>query len=181
MSDASPSAPDRGQIWRRIGRFMLGFKGSLGAAIGFALLASVAFALLPWPIRYIIDGVLLNDELDLAGIATFDTETDGEKLTAAIGLAIAYLVLQLLAALLLSASFWWFAKTALLMIHTLRGSMLSHLRRLSLGYHASTSTGDTIFRSINGLLACSTLPCAGGSSKNTARSVRARSAKRPTP
>jgi len=85
--------------YRRLGRFFLGYKGPLGVALSLALAASVAFAFLPWPIRYLIDGVLLSDELDLAGFATFETATDGQK--------------------------------------------------LSLGYHASTSTGDTIFRSIN--------------------------------
>ena len=38
---------------------------------------------------------------------------------------------------------------AALMIHTLRGRMLTHLRSLSLGYHRRDgSTGDTIFRAI---------------------------------
>jgi len=34
------------------------------------------------------------------------------------------------------------------MIHTLRGRMVAHLRTLSLGYHATTSTGDMIFRAM---------------------------------
>ena len=128
---------------------MWGFKAGLAMAIGLAFVASMAFVLLPWTIRYLIDGVLLSDELDIAVLGQFETETRSQKLNLAIALAGAFLALQLTAALFLSASFYWFARTALFMIHSLRGQMLSHLRHLSLGYHSATSTGDMIFRSIN--------------------------------
>ena len=143
------AAPATAHIYRRIGRFMLGFRRGLGAAIGLALLTSLAFSLLPWPIRYLIDGVLLGDELDLGPLGTFSSATDGEKVRLALILAGAYLGLQVLAALGSSASFYFFARTALFMIHSLRGQMLTHLRSLSLGYHATTSTGDMIFRAMN--------------------------------
>ena len=145
-ADATPPVS---QIYRRIARFMADFRSGLAWGTGLSLLSSVAFALLPWPVRYLIDGVLLDDRLDLGVVGQYGTGTDSEKLWAAATLAVAYLVLQLLAAFLASASFYAFARTALMMIHTLRGRMLAHLRSLSLGYHASRSTGDTIFRAIN--------------------------------
>lgn len=147
--DDNESHPPVAQIYRRIGRFMLGFKGGLGAAIGLAMVTSIAFSLLPWPIRYILDGVLLSDELDLGPLGTFATAADDDKIRVGLFLALAYLVIQLTAALASSASFYFFARTALFMIHSLRGSMLSHLRTLSLGFHATKSTGDMIFRSMN--------------------------------
>ncbi|MEM7095028.1 MAG: ABC transporter ATP-binding protein [Actinomycetota bacterium] len=147
--DEQEAEPPVGQIYRRIGRFMWGFKRSLGAAIALALLTSLAFSLLPWPIRYLIDGVLLTDELDVGMFGSYATETDGQKIRVGFALAAVYLGLQLLAALASAASFYFFARTALFMIHAIRGAMLVHLRKLSLGFHANRSTGDMIFRAMN--------------------------------
>ncbi|MEM7326685.1 MAG: ABC transporter ATP-binding protein [Actinomycetota bacterium] len=143
------AVPPVGQIYRRIWRFMSEFRAGLAVAIGLSFLTSVAFALLPWPIRYLIDGVLLSDQLDLGPLGTYQSVTDGEKVRLALVLAGVYLVIQLVAALGASASFYFFAKTALFMIHTLRGRMMAHLRTLSLGFHATKSTGDMIFRAMN--------------------------------
>ena len=147
--DAAETQPPVGQIWRRILRFMGGFRRGLAAAIGLSLITSLAFSLLPWPIRYLIDGVLLSDELDVGPLGSHSTVTDADKIRFGLILAAAYLGLQLIAALGSSASFWFFARTALFMIHSLRGSMLAHLRTLSLGFHATRSTGDMIFRAMN--------------------------------
>ena len=48
-----------------------------------------------------------------------------------------------------AASFYVIARTALLMIHTLRSRLVTHLRTLSLRYFSNTSVGELIFRSIN--------------------------------
>ena len=115
------------------------FRGTISAAIGTSILASVAFSLLPWPIRYLIDNVLLGQS----------EQSRSQKLSQGLGFAGLYLLIQLIAAVLMSWSFYLFAKASLRMIYTLRGRMLRHLRGLSLGYHANRSTGEMIFRSIN--------------------------------
>lgn len=143
------ATPPVSQIYRRIWRFMMGFRSGLAVAVGLAFVTSLAFSLLPWPIRYLIDGVLLSDTLDLGPLGTYATATDGAKVRVGLALAATYLALQLVAAVASSASFYYFAKTALFMIHALRGRMLSHLRSLSLGFHATKSTGDMIFRAMN--------------------------------
>ncbi len=79
----------------------------------------------------------------------FATATTGQKFAVGTGLAIAYLVVQLIAAITMSWSFHLFAGVALRMIHTMRGRMLTHLRKLSLGFHSNRSSGELIFRSIN--------------------------------
>jgi subfamily B ATP-binding cassette protein MsbA len=134
--------------YRRIWQFMGEFRRGITAAVGTSLAASVAFALLPWPIRYIIDDVLLGSRLRL-GALHWATATTSDKIAVGTALAVVYLVIQLLAAVLMSVSFYQFAGVALHMIHTLRGRMLRHLRRLSLGFHADRSSGELIFRSIN--------------------------------
>lgn len=138
-----------GPTYRRIWSFMGEFRRSMSAAVGTSLVASVAFALLPWPIRYLIDDVLLGQRLDLGWFGTHLSGTAGQKLATGTWLAIAYLVIQLIAAVMMSWSFYLFAGVALRMIHTMRGRMLTHLRRLSLGFHANRSSGELIFRSIN--------------------------------
>ncbi len=144
-TEAAPPVTD---IYRRIGRFMLEFRSRLALAIGLSFLTSVAFALLPWPIRYLIDGVLLSDRLEIGPLGSWEASTDGQKLRLVLILAGVYLGLQVLAAVFAAASFYVFARTALFMIHTLRGRMLTHLRALSLGFHANRSTGDMIFRAM---------------------------------
>ena len=135
--------------YRRIWLFMGEFRRSMAAAVGISLAASVAFALLPWPIRYLIDDVIVGTRLKLGVFGTYDATTVGQKLAVGTGLAAAYLAIQLVAAITMSFSFYLFAGVALRMIHTMRGRMLSHLRRLSLGFHANRSSGELIFRSIN--------------------------------
>jgi ABC-type multidrug transport system fused ATPase/permease subunit len=137
-----------GPTYRRIWGFMGEFRSSIGAAIGTSLLASVAFTLLPWPIRYLIDDVLLGQRLT-SPFGTYATQTTAQKIVVGTWLAVGYLVIQLLAAFVMSWSFYLFAGVALRMIHTMRRRMLTHLRKLSLGYHADKSSGELIFRSIN--------------------------------
>ena len=144
-AEAAPPVQD---IYRRIWRFMGEFRTGLAIAIGLAFLTSLAFSLLPWPISYLIDGVLLSDRLELGPLGTYESATDGDKIRLGLILAATYLALQLVAALAASASFYFFARTALFMIHTLRGRMMAHLRTLSLGFHATKSTGDMIFRAM---------------------------------
>ena len=146
---AAPATPAARPPYRRILTFMGEFRRGLAGAIATTFVASAAFALLPWPIRYLIDDVILGTSLDLGPLGTYATVTTAEKLSVGAGLALAYLVIQLVAALMVSWSFYLFASLALRMIHTMRRRMLAHLRRLSLGFHANRSSGELIFRSIN--------------------------------
>ena len=141
--------PGMGPTYRRTWQFMGEFRSGITGAVGTSLLASIAFALLPWPIRYLIDDVLLGDKLRLGPLGSYVTRTTAQKIAAGTALAGAYLLIQLIAALVMSISFYLFAKVALRMIHTIRGRMLRHLRKLSLGFHANRSSGELIFRSIN--------------------------------
>jgi ABC-type multidrug transport system fused ATPase/permease subunit len=146
---AKPSRSDMGPTYRRIWQFMGEFRSKIVAAIGTSFLASIAFSLLPWPIRYLIDDVLLGNKLRLGFFGVHATTTNAQKIRVGTALAGGFLVIQIVAALLMSLSFYLFAGVALRMIHSLRGRMLRHLRTLSLGFHANRSSGEMIFRSIN--------------------------------
>src|SRR5205823_12736216 len=95
------------------------------------------------------DGVLIHRSLHLPWVGTLVTITNHQKLHAAAILALTYFLLASSQALVNSASFYVIARTALLMIHTLRSRLVGHLRTLSLKYFANTSVGELIFRAIN--------------------------------
>ena len=111
--------------------------------------STLLFVLLPFPIKWLIDGVLIGDSLDLGPFGEVSTATTGEKLTVAAWIAGAYVVLSVAQVVTNAASFYVIARTALLMIHTLRSRLVAHLRTLSLRYFSNTSVGELIFRSIN--------------------------------
>ena len=154
MSWFNPEAPVRERppltgVYRRIGRFLLEFRGRIGIGLGLSGLSTLLFVLQPFPVKLLIDGVLIDDHLDLGWFGDVATATTDEKVAATAGLAVAYVIIAVLQVVSNGASFLVIARTALLMIHTLRGRLVSHLRTLSLRYFANTSVGELIFRSIN--------------------------------
>jgi ABC-type multidrug transport system fused ATPase/permease subunit len=130
------SPPVKG-IYRRIARHMAQFRGGIGTSIGFAMVASALTVLQPWPIKFIIDRVLLRPG------------NSGARLRSAAALSALYLIVVVIGVLANAVSFYAMARTALYMIHELRSRLLSHMRKLSLRFHASQSVGDAIWRSIN--------------------------------
>jgi ATP-binding cassette subfamily B protein len=151
---SAPLPPDATQapvahIYRRILRYMSEFKPGIGLSIGLAMASSLLVTLQPWPIKFLIDGVLAGDVLDLGPFGEIVSDTNGEKLAAAAGIAGIYLVITVGGVLFNAGSFYVIARTALMMIHTLRSRIVGHLRSLSLRYHASQSVGDSIWRAIN--------------------------------
>ncbi len=136
-------------VYRRIGRFVGEFRGGVALGLGLSALSTLFFVLLPFPVKLLIDGVLISDRLDLGPFGVVATSTSSEKLSAAAGLAAAYVVVSIAQVTANGASFFVIARTALFMIHTLRSRLVSHLRTLSLRYFANTSVGELIFRSIN--------------------------------
>lgn len=142
-------APTIENVYLRILRHMRGFWKGIATGIGLATLGSVFIVLQPWPIKFAIDGVLVGRGLDLGPFGTLATETAADRFTAGAVMAAAYLVITVAGVLIGSASFYVFAKTALLMIHDLRGRLVFHMRSLGLRFHANQSVGESIWRAIN--------------------------------
>ncbi len=137
------------QIYRRILSYIGEFRGGVGLSVLLVMLGSLLVTLQPWPIKFVIDGVLASDRLDLGPLGEVVSETNREKVVTAGGLAALYLVITVGGVLINAGSFYVIARTALLMIHTLRSRIVGHMRTLSLRYHASQSIGDSIWRAIN--------------------------------
>jgi hypothetical protein len=60
-------APVR-HVYRRILAYMGEFRGGVGLSMLLAMGSSVFVTLQPWPIKFIIDGVLASDRLDLGPV-----------------------------------------------------------------------------------------------------------------
>jgi len=151
---AAPLPPDATEapvhhIYRRILRYMGEFRDGIWLSIALAMASSLLVTLQPWPIKFLIDGVLDGDVLNLGPLGDVVTHTTNEKVAAAAGIAGAYLAITVAGVLLNAGSFYVIARTALLMIHTLRSRIVGHLRSLSLSYHANQSIGDSVWRAIN--------------------------------
>ncbi|HEX5265391.1 MAG TPA: ABC transporter ATP-binding protein [Acidimicrobiales bacterium] len=136
-------------VYRRIGRLLWEFRGGVGLGVFLSGLSTLLFVLLPFPIKWLIDGVLIHRSLHITWLGTLGTATSHDKLRAGALLALGYVVVATAQALVNAASFYVIARTALLMIHTLRSRLVGHLRTLSLRYFANTSVGELIFRAIN--------------------------------
>jgi ABC-type multidrug transport system fused ATPase/permease subunit len=136
-------------VYRRIFAHMLEFKSGMAWSIGLAMLSSMFVVLQPWPIKFLIDGVLVNSRLDLGPLGDFVSDTDREKVAMAAALAGVYLLITVIGVLLNAGSFYAIARTALLMIHSLRSRLVGHVRGLSLRFHTNQSVGDMIWRAIN--------------------------------
>lgn len=141
--------PPLSGVYRRIGRLLWEFRAGVGLGVLLSALSTLLFVLLPFPIKWLVDGVLIHRSLHITWIGTITTVTSHDKLRAGALLALIYVVIATAQALVNAASFYVIARTALLMIHTLRSRLVGHLRTLSLRYFANTSVGELIFRAIN--------------------------------
>lgn len=145
----SAAAPPVERVYRRILGHMRLFWRGISVSVVLAMLSSLFVALQPWPVKFLIDGVLVDSRLGLGFLGDIVSESDGERLRVAAALAGVYLVIVVVGVLFNAASFYAIARTALYMIHHLRSRLVAHVRSLSLRYHASQSVGDTIWRAIN--------------------------------
>lgn len=144
-----PATPLPPGTYRRIVAYIGEFKRSVGVTVGLMMASSLFVTLQPWPIKFLLDGVLIDRRLDLGPFGEVVSETDGERLWLAAVLALTYLGITVAGVLLNAAAFYVLVRTALYMIHGLRVRLVVHLRTLSLRFHANQSVGDTIWRAIN--------------------------------
>ncbi len=136
-------------VYRRIISYIGEFRGGVGLSVVLLMCGSLLVAFMPWPIKFLIDGVLASDRLDLGPLGEVVTQTNREKFVAAGWLAATYLAITVGGVLINAGSYYVIARTALLMIHTLRSRIVGHMRTLSLRYHSGQSVGDSIWRAIN--------------------------------
>lgn len=135
-------------VYRRVGRHLARYWTGLATLAVFMASAQLLQVLNPWPLKYLLDGVLVGRRIRLP-FATFTDATTHQRLVAAAVLAVVYFGIIVTGVLLSAAGTYTIARVALRMIHDLRSDLVTHMRRLSLRFHSNQSVGDSIFRAIN--------------------------------
>jgi len=111
----------------------------LVVALGFALLATGAELLKPWPIALLIDHVVLVDE---AKTPRWDAAPE----TVAIVLALAVVLIAALSASFTMRATIITAEVGRKVTTRVRRQVFEHLHRLEMPYHVSSRTGDLLIR-----------------------------------
>ncbi|HUP84461.1 MAG TPA: ABC transporter ATP-binding protein [Acidimicrobiales bacterium] len=148
MADENKRTVPRG-TYRRVVSHIRPYWRGLAGTFAFGLAGSGFTVLQPWPVKFIIDGVLVGNKLSLGPLGVRISETSGQRLTTVAWLAGAYFCIVVSSVLCSSTGMYLVARVALHMIHDLRGQLVAHMRKLSLRFHASQSVGDSIWRAIN--------------------------------
>ncbi len=137
-------APDFALYWRVL-RWARPWWGRIGAMLALALLSTPIALLTPLPLKIVVDHVLGDVPTPgwLAAMAP-GGGTDPEILLAvAVGFLVALALLRQIQEL---ASGWLHTDTGQRMVLAFRAGLLDHAQRLSIAFHDSRGTAETIYR-----------------------------------
>lgn len=138
-------APDFA-LYRRVLRWARPWWGRIAGMLFLALLSTPIALLTPIPLKIVLDHVLGDESVPgwLAALAPGGAAAGAEALLAvAVGLLVS---LALLRQLLELASAWLHTDTGQRMMLAFRARLLDHAQRLSLAFHDSRGTSESIYR-----------------------------------
>src|SRR6266550_1434228 len=138
MSDAA--------LLRRLLRQVRPYWGHLGALFALGLLASPIALLVPVPLKIVVDSVIGGPPLPsflLPIIPTALTTSPGAVLAVAVGLLVLVAALNQLQAL---ANKYWQTHVGQQLVLGLRAQLVQQAQRLSLSYHDTKGTADSLYR-----------------------------------
>jgi ATP-binding cassette subfamily B protein len=133
-------------FWRRLGREVRPYSGSIGSAFLVSMLAAPMGLLLPLPLKIAVDSVIANYPLPKV-LAVFLPEHLRSSHAAILGLAVGLVIgIALFDQLrgLLGTMLASYAGEQLLL--GFRARLFSHVQRLSFIYHDSKGTSDSLYR-----------------------------------
>jgi ATP-binding cassette subfamily B protein len=122
--------------------------------LGVLLMAVTAGAnlLQPWPLKLVLDSVVGDHPLPNVLVPLFQVITpffsfaQNPKSTLLFFLCLGVLAIQLLLGILTILSTQVLVSVGLRMVFRLRCTLFDHIQRLSLGFHDSTTVGDSLYR-----------------------------------
>ena len=122
--------------------------------LGVLLMAVTAGAnlLQPWPLKLVLDSVVGDHPLPnvlvplFQAITPFFSFAQNPKPTLLVFLCLGVLAIQLLLGILTILSTQVLVSVGLRMVFRLRCTLFDHIQRLSLGFHDSTTVGDSLYR-----------------------------------
>jgi ATP-binding cassette, subfamily B, bacterial len=130
------SSNSRWSVYRRTLRYYASYRGAIAIALIFVLLGILTSLLRPWPLRFIIDGILTPESVGRIRI----DDSDLWKLCAAL------IAIHLLGGIFNLVSNYLQVKIGLKALVRIRSDLFSHLQRLSLKFHDTHKSGDSMFR-----------------------------------
>jgi ATP-binding cassette subfamily B protein len=145
---APPERPDRrrlARLYRAFGREYRPHVRALAWAFTGLSLSTVTALLLPWPLKMVLDHVVLAHPLP-AGAGWLSRWAHGDALALLLVLSLAYLALRLLDSLFTFVHRVGFMVVAQKMATAIRERLFATLQRLSLSFHGSTRAGDLVLR-----------------------------------
>jgi len=130
--------------FRNIIRHNLGAeKWNFVVAIACTFIVSVADLLRPWPLKLIVDNILLGKSLphSLRSLESFFT---GQKVLTTIAVASVLIVLSVVKGFSVYAQTSITSRIGYRIAHALRRELFSHLQRLSLAFHKRSRSGELL-------------------------------------
>ena len=126
--------------------FLGPYPGRMTVIAALLLLEVALGALQPWPLKAVIDYVLVQRPLSEPFATWLRAIHAGDRITLLVTLVIAGVVVQLLKEVSSAYSTQVQVDTGQRMVYDLRYRLLEHLQALGLDHHITTSTGDAVYR-----------------------------------
>lgn len=130
-------------VWRRLGSYLRPWWPRLLAAFGLTVLVVGAELLKPWPLKVVVDQVLLGNDWPLLPDALRGAGNASMLLWVACA---SVLVLALLSGIGAYFRDLWLADTGQRVIHRVRKSVLERLLEMSVAWHGRWKRGDLLLR-----------------------------------
>ena len=118
-------------------------KWSFVVAIACTLIVSVADLLRPWPLKLIVDNILLGKSLP-PSLRSFEHFFTGQKVLTTIVVASVLIVLSAVKGFSVYAQTSITSRIGYRIAHALRRELFSHLQRLSLAFHKRSRSGELL-------------------------------------
>ncbi len=142
----APPQEDRRSLLAWTLSFLDPYRGRVALLI-VLLLAQIALgALLPWPLKIVIDYVLDDRDLPEPFKAPLLAWPGGSAVALLVVVVVAGVLLQIVNELVKAAGTQVQVDTGQRMVYDLRYRLFAHLESLGLHHHVTTTTGDTVYR-----------------------------------
>lgn len=118
-------------------------KWNFGLAFLCTLIVALADLLRPWPLKLIIDNILLNKSLP-SSLRSFEAFFAHEKIWTTVAVAALLIVLSAIKGFSVYAQTSITSRIGYRIAHALRRELFSHLQRLSLAFHKRAKAGELL-------------------------------------
>ncbi len=142
MDAAMAEQIDNGNVWSQAWTLMRAQRGDATTGLFLSLLGIAASLLQPWPMKIIVDSILVGT----TPMPHWAEAFGGGKSNALMVVCLALLLIQVLRGWLGAWGTTYLVRAGLQMTHELRCRLYEHLQKLGLVFHDNRAVGDSIYR-----------------------------------